>query len=153
MQRIEIPQRGIIELRHAVFDVNGTLAVDGVLLPGVVDKLELLAGLLSISLLTAGTHGNLDVLKSTLHYPFHVIQTGEDKERFVQKLGVANVIAFGNGANDASMLRAAAIGVAVITAEGLASSALLAADVLAQGPLHAIDLVLQPKRLVATLRK
>ncbi len=65
MQRIEILQRGIIELQHAVFDVNGTLAVDGVLLPGVVDKLERLAGLLSITLLTAGTHGNLDVLKST----------------------------------------------------------------------------------------
>ncbi len=70
----------------------------------------------------------------------------------MQKLGAANVIAFGNGANDARMLRAAAIGVAVITAEGLASSALQAADVLAQGPLHAIDLVMLPKRLVATLR-
>jgi len=152
MQRIEIPQRGIIELQHAVFDVNGTLAVDGVLLPGVVDMLQRLASLLSITLLTAGTHGNLDVLKSTLNYPFHVIHTGADKERFVQKLGAANVIAFGNGANDAGMLRAAAIGVAVITAEGLATSALQAADVLAQGPLHAIELVLQPKRLVATLR-
>ena len=54
MQRIEIPQRGIIELQHAVFDVNGTLAVDGVLLPGVMDKLERLAGLLSITIIDGG---------------------------------------------------------------------------------------------------
>lgn len=152
MQRIEIPQRETIELHHAVFDVNGTLAVDGVLLPGVLDRLERLATLVSITVLTAGTHGNMEVLKETLNYPFHIIKTGEDKERFVRQLGPANVIAFGNGANDAAMLRLAAIGVAVMAAEGVAISALQAADVLAQSPLDAIDLVLQPKRLVATLR-
>ena len=30
MIRIDIPQRKIIELHHAVFDVNGTLAREGV---------------------------------------------------------------------------------------------------------------------------
>jgi len=152
MQRIDIPERGTIELQHAVFDINGTLAVDGVLLPGVLDRLDELARLVSITILTAGTHGNIDELKSMLKYPFHVISKGEEKEQFVRKLGAANVIAFGNGANDAGMLRAAAIGVAVITSEGLASSALQAADVVAQGPVYAIELVLQPIRLVATLR-
>ena len=58
----------------------------------------------------------------------------------------------GNGANDAGMLRLAAIGVAVLAAEGVAISALHAADVLVSGPIDAIELVLKPKRLVATLR-
>lgn len=40
MIRIDIPQRGSIELQHAVFDVNGTLAVDGIPIPGVVDRLQ-----------------------------------------------------------------------------------------------------------------
>jgi hypothetical protein len=40
MIRIDIPQRGMIELHHAVFDVNGTLAVDGKSIPGVVDRLQ-----------------------------------------------------------------------------------------------------------------
>ena len=152
MQRIDIPQRGTIELQHAVFDINGTLAVDGVLLPGVLDRLEELARLVSITILTAGTHGNIDDLKNTLQYPFHVIQTGEEKTQFVKKLGADHVIAFGNGANDVGMLRAAAIGVAVITSEGLATAALQAADIVAQGPVYAIELVLQPKHLVASLR-
>ncbi len=59
MIRIDIPQWGSIELRHAVFDVNGTLAVDGAPVPGVVERLKALAESLSLHALTAGTHGNL----------------------------------------------------------------------------------------------
>src|SRR2546421_3978866 len=153
MISIDIPQLATIELHHAIFDINGTLAVDGVLIPGVKDRVGMLAGHLSIHLLTAGTHGNLEELAHRLEYPLQIIKSGEDKARYVQQLGPANVIAFGNGANDVDMLRAAAVGVAVITAEGVATSALQAADVLVFSPLDAIDLVLKPKRLVATLRR
>jgi soluble P-type ATPase len=152
MLQIELPARGIIELRHAVFDVNGTLAVDGLLLAGVADRLKVLANLLAIHILTAGTHGNLPTLTQVLQYPFHLISNGQDKARFVQELGPAGVVALGNGANDASMLKLAAIGIAVMTDEGVAASALQAADLLVPGPLAAIDMLLRPKRLVATLR-
>ena len=70
----------------------------------------------------------------------------------MQQLGPVRVIAFGNGMNDVGMLRLAAIGVAILAGEGVAIGALQAADVLALGPIDAIDLVLKPKRLVATLR-
>ncbi len=152
MIRIDIPQRGIIELRHAVFDVNGTLAVDGIPIPGVVDRLQVLAEQLSLHALTAGTHGNIGELERTLGFPLHLIATGEEKLRFVEQLGPAGVIAFGNGSNDVAMLRVAAIGVAILAGEGVAIDALQAADVLAPGPVDAIDLVLKPKRLIATLR-
>lgn len=152
MIRIDIPQRGIIELQHAVFDVNGTLAVDGMPLPGVVDRLGALGEQLSLHALTAGTHGNLAELARVLGFPLHVIATGEEKVHYVQHLGPAQVIAFGNGSNDVGMLRLAAIGVAVLAGEGVAIAALQAADVLALGPVDAIDLVLKPKRLIATLR-
>ena len=152
MVNIEIPQQGKIELQHAVFDVNGTLAIDGVLILGVVERLKLLADLLSIHILTAGTHGNLAELARLLKYPLQIIGNGKDKLHYIEQLGPSTVIAFGNGANDVDMLRRAAIGVAVITAEGVASAALQAADIVVPGPLDAIDLVLKPKRLVATLR-
>jgi soluble P-type ATPase len=153
MIRIDIPNRGMIELQHAVFDVNGTLAIDGVPIPGVVNRLKALATQLSIHALTAGTHGNLETLEKAFGFPLQIISTGEDKANYVQKLGPSSVIAIGNGANDAAMLRLAAIGVAVLASEGLAISALQAADVLALGPIDAIELVLNPKRLVATLRR
>jgi len=152
MIRIDIPLRGIVELQHAVFDVNGTLAVDGKLIPGVADRLKALGEHLSLHVLTAGTHGNIAELERALGFPLHIITIGEEKVHYVEQLGPASVIAFGNGMNDVGMLRLAAIGVAVLAGEGVAIGALQAADVLALGPVDAIDLVLNPKRLVATLR-
>ncbi len=152
MIRIDIPNRGTIELQHAVFDVNGTLAIDGVPIPGVIDRLKALAAQLSIHALTAGTHGNLETLEKAFGFPPQIISTGEEKAHFVQELGPSSVIAIGNGANDALMLQLAAIGIAVLATEGVAISALQAADVLVTSPLDAIGLILNPKRLVATLR-
>jgi len=153
MIRLDIPQRGIIELYHAVFDVNGTLAVDGMPISGGVDRLQALGEHLSLHALTAGTHGNIAELERTLGFPLHMIATGEEKLHYVERLGPAGVIAFGNGRNDVAMLRLAAIGVAILAGEGVAIDALQTADVLALGPVDAIDLVLKPKRLIATLRE
>jgi len=152
MIRIDIPLRGIVELQHAVFDVNGTLAVDGKPIPGVADRLKALGEHLSLHVLTAGTHGNIAELERVLGFPLHMITIGEEKVHYVEQLGPASVIAFGNGMNDVGMLRLATIGVAVLAGEGVAIGALQSADVLALGPVDAIDLVLNPKRLVATLR-
>ena len=152
MIRVEIPQRGVVELQHAVFDINGTLAIDGVPISGVVDRLKALAIHLSLHALSAGTHGNMAELEQVLGLPIRMISSGEEKLHYVEQLGPAHVIAFGNGMNDVGMLRVAAIGVAVLAGEGAAIEALHAADVLALGPVDAIDLVLNPKRLVATLR-
>jgi soluble P-type ATPase len=152
MISITIPGREKLLLTDAVFDVNGTIAADGALIAGVAERLQMLNEHLAIHILTAGTHGNISALEHALGIPLQIISTGEDKARFVQQLGPERVIAFGNGANDAAMLCLAAIGVAVMAAEGVSLLALRAADVLAHGPLDAIDLVLRPKRLVATLR-
>lgn len=152
MIRIDIPQRGSFELHHAVIDINGTLAVDGVPLVGVADRLKTLGTQLSIHLLTAGTHGNLEEIEKALGYPLQKIVTGEDKVNYVKKLGPDGVVAIGNGANDAGMLQLAAIGIAVLAGEGVVNSALQAADVLVNSPVHAIELLLLPKRLIATLR-
>ena len=107
---------------------------------------------LSIHLLTAGTHGNIAVLEQNLGFPLRLMHTGEEKMRYIQKLGPANVVAFGNGQNDSSMLRLATIGIAILTAEGVATRTLQAADILVTNPLDALGLLLQPKRLIATLR-
>lgn len=152
MISITIPGREKLHLTEAVFDVNGTIAVDGVLIAGVAERLQMLAEHLSLHILTAGTHGNISELEHALDIPLRIISTGEDKARYVQQLGPEHVIAFGNGVNDAAMLRLAVIGVAVMVGEGASLQALRSADILARGPLDAIDLVLHPKRLIATLR-
>lgn len=152
MLRIELPQQ-VLELEHAVFDINGTLALDGVLQPGVAERLRLLSHHLSIHALTAGTHGRLAELQQALEISLHVVSTGEKKVNYIRELGADRVVAIGNGANDAGMLGLAKVGIAVLGGEGMAVKTLQAADVLALGPLDALDLLLHPKRLIATLRQ
>jgi P-type E1-E2 ATPase len=150
--KIDIPQRGTIELQHAVFDVNGTLAVDGIAITGVAERLKTLSSQIAIHLLTSDTHGKITELEKSLGFSAHVVNRGEEKLRYVQNLGPDSVIAFGNGVNDSGMLRLATIGIAVLTPEGIATKAWQTSDIIVYGPTNALDLLLKPKRLVATLR-
>jgi soluble P-type ATPase len=74
------------------------------------------------------------------------------KAAFVERVGAANAVAIGNGANDAAMLAAAALGICVLGGEGAATSAWSAADVVAGDIRTALGLLLHPRRLLATLR-
>ena len=155
MIEIEIPGLRKLCLEHVVCDYNGTLAVDGDLLPGVRGSLDALAARVQVHVITADTFG---LAKDRLAgSPVGVtIIPAESQEQakleFVSKLGSERVMAMGNGRNDCRMLAAAAVGVALIQREGACAEAVMSADVVCTQILDALDLLLQPKRLIATLR-
>ena len=157
MIELQIPGRGIIELEYAVFDVNGTLAVDGQLIEGVEPLIAQLRDRLEVRLLTADTHGKQAEIDRQLEFTADRLQPGgherEQKADYVRALGAHKVVAIGNGGNDVDMLKAAALGIAVIGHEGAAFETLAAADVVTYDVIDAIGLLLNPKRLVATLRR
>ena len=150
--RVEIPGRGALALRHLILDLNGTIARDGRLLPAVRRRLPALARLLEVRVLTADTFGTAARQLAGLPVRLEPVAAGRDKERIVRALGSAGVAAVGNGANDAAMLRRAALGVAVVAAEGAAAEAVASADVVVTRIEDALDLLLKTRRLVATLR-
>jgi soluble P-type ATPase len=153
---LTIPGRGGIQLKHLVSDVNGTLAQDGHLIPGVASALLALGDRLQLHLLTADTHGQQNLIDEQLDLQAVRIQKGDEsqaKAEYVRKIGPDEVVALGQGKNDAGMLREATIGIAVLSQEGLAIEALQNADVLASDILSALDLLEHPVRLVATLRQ
>jgi soluble P-type ATPase len=76
----------------------------------------------------------------------------KQKAEFVDGLGSQSVVAIGNGANDVEMLHRAALGIAVLGGEGLAAKCLNAADIVVPSIEVALDLLIYPKRLLATLR-
>lgn len=80
------------------------------------------------------------------------VASGVDNERSVRQLGAARGVALGNRANDEAMLRAVALGLAVIGGEGAFGPTLPPARVVARSPLKALDLLLNSERTVATLR-
>ncbi len=155
MIALTIPGFGALELRHLVVDYNGTLAVDGKLIPGVRDALAALAERLEVHVITADTFGLAGIELAGLPVNLTIIseaQQAEAKLAHIEHLGPAAVFAIGNGRNDRKMLESAAVGVALVQAEGAAAETVAAADVVAASVLDALDLLRHPKRLIATLR-
>lgn len=155
MIKINIPGFRNLELAHLVLDFNGTLAIDGVLLPGVGEALRVLSLDLEIHVITADTFGlaasQLDRLPVKLTVTPAESQA-EAKSEFVSQLGSDRVVAIGNGRNDREMLKAAALGIALIQTEGASAETLANADVVSSVILDALALLRNPKRIIATLR-
>jgi P-type E1-E2 ATPase len=153
---LNIPGRGTLRLQHLVTDVNGTLAVDGVLIEGLAGRIAALGDRLTVHLLTADTHGRQAVIDGQLNLSATRLTGGHEQEQkraFVEALGADSVAAVGQGANDAAMLKAAALGICVLSAEGAAAETLLAADLVVPDIMTAFDLLDKPLRIVASLRK
>ena len=156
MIELDIPGRGSVQLRHLVLDVNGTLAVDGDLLDGITKRISSIRDRLEVHLVTADTHGLQAVIDRQLDLQAVRLKTGDEsaqKAEFVRRLGADTTAAIGQGANDAGMLETACLGICVLSPEGTAVEALLAADLVMPDIYTALDLFEKPLRIVASLRK
>ena len=156
MIELNIPGRGILQLEHLVSDVNGTLAVDGQLFEGIVRQVTGLRDRLEIHLLTADTHGRQYIIDEQLNLQAERIKPGDEAQQkadYVNNLGSERVVAIGQGANDAAMLRKAALGICVFSPEGVAVETLMAADLVTPDINTALELLIMPLRIVASLRK
>ncbi len=156
MLQLNVPGRGELNIQHLVTDVNGTLALDGVLPDGLAKRIGALRDRLQIHLLTADTHGKQTVIDQQLNLTAVRIRGGNEAQQkadYVRELGADSVVAIGQGANDAAMLKEAALGICVISKEGVAVETLLAADLLLPDIFATLDLFDHPLRIVASLRK
>ncbi|MDO9085606.1 MAG: HAD family hydrolase [Anaerolineaceae bacterium] len=156
MIELNIPGRGIFQIEYLVCDVNGTLALDGKLLPGVTSLIRKIQDRLKVYLITADTHAKQYLIDSELELQAKIIQKGQEasqKSEFINQLGAEKVIAIGQGANDSEMLKTAAIGICVLSEEGTALESMLSADIVVKDELSALRLVYNPLRIVATLRR
>ncbi|MGE5219537.1 MAG: HAD family hydrolase, partial [Chloroflexota bacterium] len=140
MISIDIPGFRKLKLRHLVLDYNGTLARDGRLLPGVARMLAELATDIHIHVITADTFGEARKQLARLPVDVVIIPTrsqAEAKLKFLSKLGARTAVAVGNGRNDRKMLKAAALGVALVQTEGGAVETIASADVVSANILDA----------------
>lgn len=143
-----------MELRNLILDLNGTLSVDGLLVEGVKAHVDELKSLLQVYLLTSDTLGYGASVADELGIPIFKVGTqgGEDKLDFLNTVGPEETIVIGNGYNDRLILEYAALAIAVIGAEGCCIQALQKADLVVNNIIDALDLLLKPLRIVATLR-
>lgn len=151
-----IPGHKIIEVKNVVFDFNGTIAEDGILIPGV-EKLikELVQNDIKVYVLTADTNGS--VKKQCVELPVEIeIFDRENasmcKKEIVERIGGENTVSIGNGKNDIEMFKSSILSIAIIGKEGCYSKTFIESDIVVKSIIDAIELILKPNRLRATMR-
>jgi soluble P-type ATPase len=155
MVEIDIPGNKILKLEHLVLDYNGTIAFDGALIDGVKACLDELSQMLTVHVITADTFGSVKkALEDIDCKPVVIPLDHQDvaKLEYVNNLGPEQTVSMGNGINDRLMLKASALGVAIIQGEGAAFETLASADVVCTDIRSALSLLSNPLRLIATLR-
>jgi len=153
MKKIDIPNFDKLELTNLVLDYNGTIAKDGKLkdIP-----LKELSKIFKVFVITADTFGSVKDELKDFSIEVIVLQTNDhttEKAKFIKSLGEKNSIAIGNGNNDEMMLKTSALSIAVIGDEGCSTKTLLASQLVCNSINDALELLLNEKRLIATLRR
>jgi len=156
MISIDIPGWGNMEIENLVLDLNGTLATDGKISPEVKKKISALAGRIRIYVLTVDTQGTAAEESREMKVELITVEGEDSKEgkfNFLKSLDLEKTVAMGNGNNDELILKEAALGIAILGDEGISVTALKQADIMVKNISDALDLLLKPKRLMATLRE
>lgn len=153
---IDIPNRANLPLDTIVCDYNGTIAKDGKVQKSILELFTRLEKEYKIYVITADTFGSVKSQLAGYPCEISILTTDnhtKEKATFLTKLGQANCVAFGNGSNDAQMLHTAALGIAILGDEGCAKETLLASDIICKSIQEGLEILLNPKRLIATLRR
>jgi soluble P-type ATPase len=160
---IDIPGYGTLHLKALCSDYTGTLSHGGELIGGVREKLCQLSQRLDLHVVTSDTRKTAraqlrGIPLTALQDEIAISGHDEYKRDYVNKLGIPSnqVVVFGNGRNDRLWLKevrdAGGLAIAVDAGEGCAVEAMTNAHVFVVGIISALDLLLDEKRLVGTLR-
>ena len=157
---LDLPGGAPIHITTLLTDFTGTLSNGGALSEGVRDALCRLAELLEIHVLTADTFG---VARQQLAgVPVEIFFLNSDdhtaqKQHYGERFGLKHCAVLGNGNNDSLLLeatkQAGGIAIAVDNGEGCSTEALLNSSIFIAGARNALNLLLEPKGCLATLRR
>jgi len=154
--QIIIPCHTTLQLHHVVLDYNGTLAKDGHLKTEAKPLLESLTQKYRVHVITSDTFGSVKAQLESFDITVKVLTSDDhtlEKAIYVNELTASVCAAVGNGNNDAKMIQNAALGIALVGDEGCSTQTLMNSDIVCKSIDHALELLLNEKRLIATLRK
>ncbi len=140
---------------HLLLDFNGTVAIDGFLIDGVIKRLVELSRHLTIHILTADTNKSVEHQFKGLNFKVHIIGRDNqelEKYNYIKSLGCDRCICFGNGANDRLMLEKAGLGICVLQQEGAYLKTLICSKILVKDIRDGLDMLIKQNRIIATLR-
>jgi soluble P-type ATPase len=161
--RIDIPGFGTLHFKALCSDYTGTLSHSGKLIDGVREKLCELSQQLDIHVVTSDTRKTArselgGIPLAALEDEIPIARHNEYKRDYLGKVGhpLNQIVVLGNGRNDRLWLKevrdAGGLAIAVDVGEGCAVEALANAHVFVVGIISALDLLLDERRLIGTLR-
>ncbi|WP_294954789.1 haloacid dehalogenase [Sulfurovum sp.] len=153
---IEIPHFKNLEIENILFDYNGTLATDGHLKPETGLLLKEVCQSYRVYVITADTFGTVKEALKAFDLEVLILSSDDhtrEKAAFLASLGTEITVTLGNGNNDAKMIKDAVLSIAILGDEGCSAETLNASDIVCKDIGSAMELLLSPKRLIATLRR
>ena len=156
MQKITIPNYANLEISHVVLDYNGTLASNGTVLEKTKETLHKLTERYRVYVITADTFGTVQKELENFDLEVIILSSSDhtaEKAALIEKLGATQTAAMGNGNNDRLMLESAVLSIALMGSEGCAVETMHSANILCGSIVDAMELLIYPKRLIATLRR
>lgn len=152
---IDIPGFKTLNLSTLLLDYNGTLATDGTIPVSVKERLCKLSTQFKIIVLTADTHGTAHKQCESLPLEVRTFPTdnaADYKAEVLHQAGSETCVCLGNGRNDIKMFRSAALSISIMDTEGMCSALLRESDICVTSIEDGLDLLLNPKRIIADLR-
>ncbi|MFT7557759.1 MAG: P-type E1-E2 ATPase [Planctomycetota bacterium] len=142
------------EFSTIILDLNGTIALDGEILPGIGERItELKKAGYNIVLFSGDTYGGAAEIATLLGIELYKTKNSEEKLEAMRNLGSPQCISIGNGYIDRLITKEAGVGIVVIGSEGAHGETMHAANVVVTSVMDAFDLLLKPGRLYASTRK
>ena len=155
MIKIEVPGRCAYSIDNIVFDYNGTIAANGIIKDKVKDKIKILCKMANVYVLTADTYGSVENECRDLNIELRTFpknNASDFKCEIVKELGSDKTVCFGNGYNDIKMMVSAVLSLAVIGEEGMCSKLITSSDIVVKSIDDGINLLINQKSLIATMR-
>lgn len=151
--KYEIPGQNPFEIKTLILDLNGTLSVGGIIPEGVKERLDRIKELgFSVVFFTGNTRNDADELASALDINWRLAKNGEEKRNLALELGADTCASIGNGLIDLELTKVAKLGIVTLQAEGVHTKTFLEADIVVPTINDALDLFIDPSRLIATMR-
>jgi soluble P-type ATPase len=150
---LDIPGHKTIEINTLILDLNGTLSVAGKVDSYSKAKLRAISEMgIETILFTGDTRGDAEQLCSDLGISWRKASSAEEKASLAQAYNPTKCATIGNGRIDLELFKVCALRICTIQAEGVHIDTLLNSDIIVTSFLDALDLFIDPNRIVATLR-
>lgn len=152
--KYDIPGNDPFTIKTIILDLNGTLSVGGKVPDGVTPRLaELKAMGFQVLFFTGNTRNDADDLSSDLGIEWRLASSAIEKRDLAATMDPQTCATIGNGLIDLELMKVVKLGIVTMQAEGVHIKTLLVADIVVPTINDALDLFIDSRRLVATLRQ